>query len=203
MDPVRCFLAVETERVALRLRRLVFSSYGACHGPGSGGHHEASVPIGDAPVVWDPQEGGMKFLALRPERLVIAPDDPRWPETCRFCAHRFMDHPENLYSQVDQDLFYRRLDTGEELLLRDMPVGAMWYSDWMGAPWVGPDGRTLAVMTPKHHEWIVDGHASNAPDKMRPGWTREGVPPDVTAWPSIQTPDWHGYLTRGFLQDTR
>lgn len=186
----------ETDRVRLSLRR--YTEPG-CHGPGSWGYHDASAPIGDAKVIWEPapDRDGL-YLALRPERLTIVEDDPRWPQKCRWCEHRFAGFPFN--PQVNQHLYYRRADTGAETLLHEAPHGAVWFAPWMGKSWSGPDGKSVMVKVPDNIDWCVDGPAGNAPGVER-AWTRTGVPPKLTVRPSIQTPNYHGYLTDGVLAE--
>lgn len=183
----------ETDRLRLSLRR--YTEPG-CHGPGTWGYHNAISPLGDAKVIWEPTLDGGRALALRPERLTIPEDDPRWPQKCQWCEHRFAGFP--FYPQVGQEIYYRG-PGGDERLLRDWDPGASWFVDWMGPVWVGPDGRTLMVKLPDRVDWAVDGPAGNAPDTSKPGWTRTGVPPKVTARPSILTSKYHGFLTDGFL----
>jgi hypothetical protein len=97
---------------------------------------------------------------------------------------------------------YRRLDTGEEVV--GAPPGAMfYYEDIMpeadmthfSNPAGGPDGKHLIVVLPDGHWWHIDSIAQNA---SKP-WDRSGVPPNVTARPSILTDTYHGFLTDGVL----
>lgn len=104
---------------------------------------------------------------------------------------------------------YRRADTGEETTLLEASPGAMYYADWMlykgsekpGDLFCGPDGHCLVLLVPGG-QWMVDGPASNGP-KGKPGWTRSGTPPDVTASPSIGIGErceiYHGWLRNGIL----
>jgi hypothetical protein len=91
---------------------------------------------------------------------------------------------------------YRRVDTGELHILGAAPVGAMWYASWL----VGLEkydrgsGEVLVVRTPGG-DWVVDG-----PSNTGGHWTRTGVPPEVTASPSIICGDYHGFLVKGFLE---
>jgi hypothetical protein len=210
---------VPTEQVRLSLRVFEFSTKGKCYGPTGHGYHDSgSVPIGDAPVVWDLKADGHTYLAVRPESETIAHDDPRWSRKCAHCAHVFQQ-PDDVW-QVNQSLYYRRADTGGVLLLEDAPVGAMWYADWYSVVWRGPDGRTLVCRVPgggdSKHDWIIDARASNCglpEDAEHRCWVRHGVPPDVTVDKegktcaagagSIQTPGWHGYLEGGYLVNDR
>ncbi len=126
---------------------------------------------------------------------------------------------------------YRRGDTGEVAPFLNnnpepIPVGAMWYADWMlpgegehfkftgPAPWkAGPDGRVLAVKTPGG-TWIIDSRCSNCglpEDDEHCCWVRHGIPPLITVdkngktcsagGGSIQCGTYHGFLRSGYLED--
>jgi hypothetical protein len=122
-------------------------------------------------------------------------DDPRWPTRCA-CGYQFVEADA---WQLFTERLFRRLDTGEEVVLREAPAGAMWYADWLRF-WTGPDGRCLCVMLPDGHEWVIDGPSTDGGS-----WTREGTPPKVTVRPSIgrQRKDggwvYHAFLTEGKL----
>lgn len=203
---IKCFFLEPTDQVQLSLRR--YTEPG-CHGPGNRmDGHEAIVVLGDAPVLWGAQGDGRTFLGIRPE--VVAGDDPRWPAKCDFCAHCFVGFP--FHAQLNQDLYYRRTDTGERMLLDDAPVGAQWYADYYPERWRGPDGHSLVCRVPGKHDWIVDCVASNCTkpdDAEHRCWVRHGIPPNVTADKdgntcsagagSILVPGWHGYLRAGEL----
>jgi len=89
---------------------------------------------------------------------------------------------------------WRRVDTGEVGFLDSFPVGAMFYSDWMD--YKGPDGKCLSVRTPGGY-WMIDGPSTQHPEGN--AWTRTGVPPKVTAMPSIIAGNYHGWLRDGVL----
>lgn len=85
--------------------------------------------------------------------------------------------------------------------------GAMtWWNHQPAHPELDTDPRPrphLAVMTPAG---IACLDCPAASDPAQPGryWARTGIPPDVTATPSLHVlpgrPDsWHGYLTSGTL----
>src|SRR3954471_15087209 len=108
---------------------------------------------------------------------------------------------------------YRRLDTGEEINSRDLPVGAMYYVKPENQKHYrpGPDGRTLFVKTPGG-VWCPDGRASNCgrpDDEVHYCWVRHGVPPLVTVDKigdtcvagagSIMIDTYHGFLRNGEL----
>lgn len=124
---------------------------------------------------------------------------------------------------------YRRVDTGEQMLWRNAPAGAMRDAVWLqydGLPlygeedtgnprgwWRGPDNRVLQVKTPGG-DWIIDSRASNCDlpkDNAHRCWCRTGTPPDITVDKngvtcgagagSIQCRDYHGHLVKGYLVD--
>ena len=83
----------------------------------------------------------------------------------------------------------------------------MWYADWMGQNYIGPDGHALVVRTPSG-DWAVDGPSSGGGK-----WTRTGTVPNITVTPSIVMgphkdaegkilkPGYHGWLRDGALHE--
>lgn len=181
MNGTPCFLLTPTTKARLKLRRYKSGS-GTCSGPSA--YHNATTPFADVPAKLD-EHGYLQSS----DELAPPHDDPRWPRKCEGCAYEFQ--PEDTW-QLFQELLYVRSDTGEEVTLREAPVGAMWDAFWL--PWKGPDGRSLVVMTPAG-EWTIDG-----PSEGGGHWTRTGEPPKVTVQPSINFPGkFHGWLTAGVL----
>lgn len=114
---------------------------------------------------------------------------------------------------------YRRVDTGEvKKTISAFGVGAMWDAPWYhdgalpeaeikakiatGEFAVGKnflirrhaDERVLVVMTPGG-EWVIDQISAQGNF-----WTRTGVPPNITAHPSIHIIGrYHGWLRNGEL----
>lgn len=188
MSEIRCFWTEATDRVAQSLRRFVPSGEAAkCSGPF--GYHNASTPLGEAPV------------KKSEEGYITSPDvaeytgDPRWPTHCP-CGYEFK--PEDQW-QVFVEQIYRAVADGREWPLRDLPPGAMYDATWYRdeSKKSGPDGINLCICLPPNggmDYWFVDGAASNGP-----GWTRTGTVPNVTANPSILTPRYHGWLRDGVL----
>lgn len=218
---VECFLIEATERVSLSLRRYrsgtrwdsalgksVDVERGKC--PLAHGYHDASTPIGEADAIWTARGDGTRTLSVRPERDTPR-DDPRWPTHCA-CGEAFADSDE---WQANQDLIYRRPDTGEVRPLREWQKvpGAMWdCSWWMPASWRGHDGRALTVICPNGSQWHIDGQATNCTlpdDREHRCWLRTGEPPRITVGKngpgrtcgagggSIQAGDYHGFLVDG------
>lgn len=110
---------------------------------------------------------------------------------------------------------YKRIDTGEEISGRNLPVGAMWYVSEENQKYYspGPDGRTLYVQTPGG-SWCIDSRASNCTkpnDNEHRCWVRHGVPPMITVDKngntcsagagSIGMHNYHGFLRNGELVD--
>jgi hypothetical protein len=192
---VKCFLLEDAGKLRRYLRRY---------------HHDCSAP-------WSPL-GGMVLLdeVPYPPRTAItldepwglvSRDDPRWPRVCE-CGREFVDSDQ---WQIFPDSIYRRVDTGEEHSLRDAPPGAMWDAWWYGSS-KGADGRSMVVVCPGGHEWLIDGRASNCTmkdDWEHRCWVRHGEPPNLTVDKngptcaagagSIQTKNWHGFLRNGEL----
>jgi len=117
--------------------------------------------------------------------------DIRWPKTCKHCGYAFKESDE---WQHNLERLWRKVGTDEEYTIKNAPSGAMWYADW--GTWPGPDGKSLYVKLPDGVEWCIDGLATNS-DKP---WSRTGVPPTITARPSILTSNYHGFLTDGILR---
>jgi len=141
-------------------------------------------------------------------------DDPRWPRKCDRCDFVFGERGR--WQHVVERLF-RRGDNGGLCTLKEAPVGAMYYADWMPKSVGGPDGRYLMVVCPGNHPWSVDGQASNCTTRQGPDaypkhkcWIRHGTPPDITVDKngktcaagagSIVVPGWHGFLRNGWLE---
>lgn len=83
--------------------------------------------------------------------------DPRWPTKCA-CGYEFK--PEDDYF-VNSKEYYKRGDTGEELLLEDAPVGATWHArGYVGNEFSGPDGLAVHCKTPGG-VWNIDSRANN------------------------------------------
>lgn len=157
---------------------------------GSHGYHNVKVAIGT--VQYDP-------------RAVHADDHPhtdsRWPTHCE-CGYEFPE--QTMWLHGAEQLWLRSDRVAAAFELRDAPVGAMWFADWVGSSYRGPDGHCLVVQTPAGI-WMVDAPASSGA-----GWKRTGEPPLVTAHPSIRIgpgkgPNggdrYHGWLKNGVLID--
>lgn len=196
MGTIQCFLLEPADKVQHSLRRFVFSVADRPKCRGAFGYHNAEV-----------------FLAIitptNPNDLVGGDfwphHDPKWPTKCDGCGYLFQDsdpwmrHAERLW--VDPR-------TGQLVTLRQAPVGAMWWATWYADPDFGSQkhqarggGPHLIVKTPAG-DWDID-----APSDNGQGWDRTGVPPVVTARPSIGMRNegggwrYHAFLTDGRLED--
>ena len=110
---------------------------------------------------------------------------------------------------------YKRSDTGEEITLRDAPVGAIWRADWYEdmPEYTGTDGKSYVCRTPGG-DWMIDGRASNCTkpnDNEHKCWCRHGEAPNFTVNKvgntcaagagSIMMRNYHGFLINGELTD--
>lgn len=109
-----------------------------------------------------------------------------------------------------------RAEDGREFKGDLPPPGALWFVDYYGPNFEGPDGRTLMAMTPGG-AWCIDGQASNCTMRLDVGpyasahrcWCRHGTPPEITVDKqgrtckagagSIIAGDYHGFLRKGFF----
>jgi len=183
---IQCFMLDPTEEAQEELRRYVCDVNSSC--PLPHGYHDTSVEIGTC-ILSDSDINGRGSDDFDHS-------DSRWPITCA-CGYLFQ--PGDLWQHNTYRL-YRRSDNGELTTLKDAPVGAMWFAPWYLPVYKGPDGNCLVVKTPGG-DWLLDGPT----DKQR--WTRTGVPPLVTASPSIlfynkdHKPAYHGWLRNGRLEE--
>ena len=189
---VECFVLHPIPRGLESLRRFVYTTKnGACSKSGYG-CHDATVAIGE--VEMDTPEEGKYEQYIQPDS--ISHDDSRWPKTC-VCDYEFTDKDE---WQINHDRFYARDDGTGVTTWHAAPSGAMRIAWWMGECFRGPDGKTWAVKLPDGSDWIIDGPANNG-RKDGPAWTRTGTAPLFTANPSIKSPNYHGFLRNGRLEE--
>ncbi len=139
-------------------------------------------------------------------------DDPRWPTHCE-CGYELKKESPH---QVFVERVYKRRDTGEEMILRDAPPGAIYNSWWNPPMWSGKDGLSLTARCPDGHDWPIDGKASNCTmpeDQNHRCWIRHNSNGAITVdkgpsgdnadstcaagGGSIQTKNWHGFLRNG------
>lgn len=209
----KCFWIepVLPERVVLSMRRFRHSWADGSECPGRLGYHNASIQIGEAAPEWESIDT-RHVLSWRSENSTLSHDDPRWPQFCEGCGLRFEENDE---WQVNQDLIYVRVETGETRALRDWEnePGAMWDADWCHDWRTGPDGLSLMVVCPGGGVWFIDGPAKNCTnpsDTAHRCWVRVGEPPNITVGKlaprqttcgagagSIQTHNYHGFLVNG------
>lgn len=201
-----------TDRERRWLRRY---AEGPCSARDGDEYHSARVVVEPGPItLTERDENGRRYHES---------PSPRAPEFCHDRRWLEIAHCECGYTFTNVDAFqvltraiYRRFDTGEEITLKDAPVGAMWDAWWMGDSWRGEDGLCVVCVLPGGHQWTIDGRASNC---TRPGephhcWVRHGTPPHErvnvdkngntcaagggSIW--VHKPvEWHGFLRDGRL----
>lgn len=217
---IKCFWLEPTDRQQLYLRRYKSNAdYKIPECPGPLGYHDAMVAIEQSREVLDSAKGCWVDDGRTAKDFLL---DPRWPTHCGdiahkslvtaqpFCNYQFKDSDE---WQLFNSHIYTRVDTGEEMTLRDAPAGAMWDAVWFHSvkSWCGEDGRSLQCRLPFNHDWHIDGPCNNCtkPETEHKCWIRHGEPPNLTVDKngntcdagagSILTPQWHGFLRNGEL----
>lgn len=202
MSRIKCYLVEHTGRSRYHLRRYS-AGQERC---GKYGCHNAN-----GPVIGESADDPAKDYHCSNPPARPADSDPRWPTQCDTCGYKFAEAD---HWQVFGDPLYRRVDTGEEMTLRDAPAGAMWYQPWYKHFYnPGPDGNWLMCKLPDGTDWCIDGRANNCTmpdDAVHKCWVRTGAPPDVDVGKggntcaagagSIATPGYHGFLRNGWLE---
>jgi hypothetical protein len=209
MPRIKCFLLDPNGRTLVSLRRYrSIKNRDECPA-GNGSCHNASVPIEEEQTERDKEGHIINGLKPMPPR-----DDPRWPKQCHYCGYAFQESDD---WQRDIDTIYRRTDTGEEMTIREAPVGAMWYAPWLDRFHVPQDDKgNLMVKTPGG-DWAIDSQSSNCTMKddrrqeKHHCWIRHGIAPNITVDKqgitcsagagSIQCNSYHGFLRSGYLED--
>lgn len=205
MSGIECFLIAPTDHAKVELRRYGGDDCSVF------GYHDASAEIGSASArITD----GV-FDVDAPE--VGDHDDPRWPTACA-CGYRFT---EDDHWQTHTSVWWVGAD-GRELLIQNAPPGAIFDAFWMrGYGSVNGDGPAWSVVCPpgapdaRGHVWHIGSQASNCTRKGEDHdcWCCHGEAPLLTVnkqpvagrstcdagGGSIQTGDWHGFLTDGRL----
>jgi len=126
----------------------------------------------------------------------VAHDHLSWPIHCE-CGYEFKASDE---WQVNLDRLYE--GTKGRFTIDGMPPGAMYDAEWYkieAGYGVGSDGVALCVKLPPGREWDV-WHVDGI-GKASSRWDRVGTIPKITATPSILTPDYHGFLRDGWLEE--
>ena len=199
---IKCFWLEPTDHERRYLRRYA----GGSKCPGSMGYHDAMNFLDESPEVMS--EDGTHWVDSGQTE-----DDFKghalWPTHCA-CGYEFLEADEwDLFSSH----IYRRVDTGEEMTLRDAPDGAMWDATWFHdcPQWCGDDGKSIMCRVPTNHDWNIDSQCSHCtrPHEPHKCWVRHGVPPNLTVDKagdtcaagagSILTSTWHGFLRAGEL----
>jgi hypothetical protein len=199
---IKCFMIEPAGKAQRYLRR--YRPDASCPGPMS--YHNAMVPLD---VIDETIDEDRRFHTQElPEQ---DHSSALWPTRC-VCGYQFLESDE---WQTFVTSIFRRIDNGQEMTLRDAPVGAMWDAFWFHdhAPWCGSDGKALMCKLPGNHDWHIDGPSTNCPWKdshpTHKCWVRHGVPPMLTVDKSgdtcpvgagsIAIPGWHGFLRNGEL----
>jgi hypothetical protein len=140
--------------------------------------------------------------------LNISHDDPRWPRRCS-CGYVF---EEKDAWQEFTDRLYVDI-AGKEYRRRQLPVGAMYYADWLPRTmyWDNLTTDSLYVIT-AGGEWDTDSRASNCTlpnDRLHRCWVKHGMPPELhidkagltcaAGAGSIMCGNYHGFLHDGSL----
>lgn len=197
MEPIKCFMVEPTGEMQRHLRRFVYSA------PEDKHYHSALAPDGVA---------RRKSPYTGITRAATAHERKRkgWPKKCE-CGYRFKSGDQ---WQIFFERIYVRADTGEKLIWKEAPAGAILEATrYHKYPeWCGPDGRALLCKLPNGHDWHIDGRANNCTmkeDDVHKCWVRHGEPPNLTVDKnghtcqagagSIQSGNWHGYLRNGHL----
>jgi hypothetical protein len=187
-NEVVCFWCAPQGSAEESLRRFILKEGSVCPGPYK--YHNAVAKLGETPYPLDEYNG---------YGLDNAPhDDPRWPKKCDYCDYVFKeeDNWQHNLERIYQEAVFggEVMPNGRRFPLRDAPPGAMWDGKWYWQK--GPDGLSIYVQTPGG-EWCIDSPANNS----KKPWDRTGVPPKITARPSILIGDrYHGWLTDGVLK---
>lgn len=209
---MKVFLIEETDREKVYLRRYRGGDAKPC--AKSGHYCDGAFFVAEAAI----KRTVDGCIAVRDDAPPAS--DPRWPLACDACGVPFAaDDPRQLFGRT----IYRRPDTGEEMLLKDAPPGAVWNAWWIAERrsargcgyMVGPDGRSLVVRLPDGSDWMIDSRARNCTmpnDLDHFCWVRHGRPEDGTLHVdkngrtcaagagSIDSGGWHGFLRGGELR---
>jgi hypothetical protein len=209
MSRIRCFFLEPTGRVRVKLRRYVFAGEGS---PCSSDANPYTYHASDNAIEEELAEYDAQGYIENSTIAIPSHTDNRWPTACQ-CGYMFQADDE---WQKFTEQIYRRVDTGEEMTIREAPAGAMWYAWWLDSMFTPQLEHVLEVKTPGG-EWTVDGKASNC--TMKDDWKQErhhcwvlsGTLPNITAGKggltcsvgagSIQCGSYHGFLRGGYLED--
>lgn len=201
---MKCFWLEPTDREKRYLRRYSVGHRDDCPGPMR--YHDEMAFLDESQETWSDEK---RHWIDSGQTARDFAGHPLWPTHCA-CGYEFTDRDER---QLFTSHVYRRIDTDEEMTLRDAPVGAMWDATWHHgwSAMCGPDGRSIICRVPTNHDWCIDGPCSNCtrPNEPHKCWVRHGEPPNLTVDKngntcaagagSILTSTWHGFLRNGEL----
>ena len=187
-EAVECFWVEPTGKALRTLRRY---RRGESDCP-VGEYHKNTVEIGDHfDVLWASADDGGRYIAS----IDVADyaGDPRWPTNCA-CGYAFTEED---HWQAIQEPIYAAEDGRRAWISpayhRQPTPGAMFDTFWYPSL-RKEDGLAISVVCPDGAVWCIDVETSSGGF-----WTRDGVPPKLTVSPSVQTPDYHGFLHDGIL----
>lgn len=128
--------------------------------------------------------------------------------------HETKDENGKVIGWGDEPL-YRRTDTGEKMLLRNAPAGAIYFADWYGDCIRHQLEFPIIVVLPDGTRHMPDRRASNCTlpeDNEHFCWVIHGEPPMLTidkagrtcragAGSLVGHRGWHGFLENGILRE--
>lgn len=230
-----CFMVVPVAGQEAWLRRYTSAETGArCPlRPGGFSFHHAGVHIGRIGLEMELHDDGTSFIESTDPGEYAS--DSRWPTTCR-CGYEFTASDEwqvlgrQLWQRIPsyadttaQDVWLEAIKQasrspstlvpGADARIMDefdgdasvavWGPGAMFDAFWLPEAWRGADGLGLTVKLPGGGVWHIDSEANGGGH-----WSRSGVPPMITATPSIWShanagppSEYHGFLQAGKLTD--
>jgi hypothetical protein len=215
----KCFLVEPTGKWMLSLRRYTSNTVteraNCPKMPGEYSYHQALFRIGEVELVTEPcehehcKERGHLEVA---ESARFRDDAPEWPMQCA-CGFAFA--PSVTHQHFTERMYWNPT-TGDKWTMAELPVGAMWFDDWLPKNfwWDNFDGRHLHVKLPNGREWNIDSRCSNCTlpnDRTHRCWVRHGEPPNVhvdknghtcsAGAGSIVAGSYHGFLHNGELRE--
>lgn len=162
---------------------------------------------------WGRSRGARQDEASYDSKALWADPATVWPTTCEYCGVDFS--AQTWYRSSGFEHLYRRKDTGEELLLRNVKPGALYFAPWLDQMFTPQREHCINAVLPDGSTWTIDSQANNCtiPDdraqQQHHCWVIEpnsdldhltvskvGATCAAGAG-SIMTPQWHGFLRNG------
>ncbi len=213
MEPVKCFFVIPSGNEYRYLRR--YSNVRDCPGSGIGCHN--------AKVLLSIEEINKK----EPNGDILPHEGLNWPTNC-ICGYEFTE--KDNWQLFKQKQYKGDGEIKGVWPYDELPVGAMWFNPLYDQLYKPQLEHCLCVKCPDGYIWVIDSQASNCrnpfptrsdgsfinPLPMQQDhhcWIIHGTPPNITVdvngnvcgagGGSIQTPNWHGFLTNGVLFESR